>query len=181
MSQEMLKAALVQTIEGLKANPEASKVIFRATTQLEEGVRCSANVRDFPTMIIDEPPELGGADAGMNPVELVLVALGTCQEIMYAAYASVMGIPLESVSVDIKGYIDLKGLFGLAEGVPAGYDELRYETNIVSTGSAEEISQLAQTVETHCPVLDTLIRAIPVNGTVTHNGAQLNQKAARSA
>lgn len=181
MSQEKLKAALVQTIEGLKANPEASKVVFRADTQLEEDVRCTATVRDFPPMTIDEPPELGGANAGMNPVELVLVALGTCQEIMYAAYASVMDIPLESVSVNIKGYLDLKGLFGMSEDIPAGYNEVRFETNIVSTGSAEQIRQLAHTVETHCPVLDTLMRAIPVTGSVTHNGAQLNQKEASTA
>lgn len=181
MSQETLKNTLVQTIEGLKDNPEASKVVFRADTQLEEDVRCTAVVRDFPPMTIDEPPELGGANAGMNPVELVLVALGTCQEIMYAAYASVMGIPLDSVTVNVKGYLDLQGLFGMSEDIPAGYNKISFETNIVSTGTSEQISQLAQTVETHCPVLDTLMRAIPVSGSVTHNGAQLNQKTASSA
>ena len=176
MSQETLKAALGQTIEGLKANPGASKVVFRADTRLEENVRCSAIVRDFPTMIIDEPPELGGANAGMNPVELILVALGTCQEIMYAAYASVMDIPLDSVNVDVKGYLDLQGLFGMAE-VPAGYSDIRFETSIESTATPEQISQLVQTVESHCPVLDTLSRPISVGGKVTHNGAKLATEA----
>ena len=43
-------------------------------------------------MLVDEPRDIGGSDEAINPVELVLVALGTCQEIMYAAYAAVMGI-----------------------------------------------------------------------------------------
>jgi uncharacterized OsmC-like protein len=181
MSQETLKAALGNTIEGLKSNPGASKVVFRADTRLEENVRCSAIVRDFPPMVIDEPPELGGANAGMNPVELILVALGTCQEIMYSAYASVMDIPVDSVNVDVKGYLDLQGLFGMAD-VPAGYTDIRYETSIESTASPEQISLLAQTVESHCPVLDTLVRPITVSGTVTHNGAQITvAQAATSA
>ena len=180
MSQENLKAALGQTIENLKANPGASSVVFRADTRLEEDVRCSAVVRDFPSMTIDEPPELGGGDAGMNPVELLLVALGTCQEIMYSAYASVMDIPLGAVNVDVKGYLDLKGLFGMAE-VPSGYSEIRYETSIESVATSEQISQLIQVVESHCPVLDTLVRAIPISGNVTHNGAQINMAAKNSA
>lgn len=59
-------------------------------------------------LVVDEPPDLGGSDAGPNPVELVLAALGTCQEITYRAYATTLGIPLERVSVNLTGTIDLK-------------------------------------------------------------------------
>jgi OsmC-like protein len=52
---------------------------------------------------------LGGTDAGPNPVELVLAALATCQEITYRAYATALGIPLESVSVRLEGLLDLIG------------------------------------------------------------------------
>ena len=102
MAQSDVKAAVMKSIEGIQANPTMSTVFFKASTQWEEDVRCSVSIRDFAPMIIDEPPELGGQDAGPNPVELVLAALGTCQEIMYSAYASVMGIELISVKVDVK-------------------------------------------------------------------------------
>ena len=97
MSQEILKEALQNKIAAVQNNPAAARLVFRARTQLIEDVKCSASVRSFPTMLVDEPRDIGGGDEAMNPVELVLVALGTCQEIMYAAYAAVMGIKLDEL------------------------------------------------------------------------------------
>lgn len=170
MSQETVKAALMQTIAGIQGNAGAAKVVFRADTQLEEDVRCSAKVRDFPPMIIDEPSELGGADAGVNPVELLLIALGTCQEIMYGAYASVMGVQLNSVKVNLRGYLDLRGLLSMDAAIPSGYQKIIFETQLDSPADLETLKKLVETVESHCPVLDSLVRAIEVNGQVTING-----------
>lgn len=173
MSQEKVKEALLATIESLKENPSASNVVFRAETKLVEDVQCSVSIRDFPAFTIDEPPELGGKDSSYNPVELVLAALGTCQEIMYSAYASVMDIKLDSVEVDVRGYLDLKGLFGMEEGVPAGFKKISFETRLTSDAGDEAMSQLIDTVENHCPVLDILCRAQDISGTASVNGKQL--------
>lgn len=170
---ERVKSALTNTMQHIQSNPQAARLVFRSQTALESGVRCTAQVRDFAPLTIDEPPELGGEDSGMNPVELMLVALGTCQEIMYAAYASVMGIQLNSVKVDVKGYLDLHGLLAMDEAIPAGYDKIRYETYIDSPADPDSIRKLAETVESHCPVLDTICRPITVSGNVTLNGDKL--------
>ena len=124
-------------------------------------------------MIIDEPPILAGKNAGMSPVELVLVSLGTCQEIMYAAYASVMDIPLDSVKVNVKGSLDLKGLFGMDESVPAGFTDIAFETTLESTADNQSLLKLVQAAESNCPVLDMLTRQVPVGGTVTINGQDM--------
>lgn len=174
MSQEALKKALTTTIAAIQNNPAGANLVFKADTWLEEGVRCSAKVRNFEPMGVDEPPELGGADTAMNPVELILVALGTCQEIMYGAYAAVMDIELESVKVEVKGYLDVRGLFAMAE-VAAGYKNIRFETNITSPASAEQIRKLVETVESHCPVLDTITRSIEVTGESYHNGTAVRE------
>lgn len=174
MSQDSVKKALSEMIGAINANPGASKVVFRAATKLQEDVRCVANVRNFPPMVIDEPPELGGGDAGMNPVELVLVALGTCQEIMFSAYAAFMGIQLDECSVDVKGYLDVRGLLGLDASVPPGYQHISYETRITSSASDEALRKLIETVESHCPVMDILARAQNVSGRALVNGKELN-------
>jgi len=172
MSQ--LKDALLKTIQGIQNNPDTAKVVFRAETKLVDGVNCTAKVRDFNEMVIDEPPLLGGSDKGMNPIELIAAALGTCQEIMYAAYAAVMDIKLDAVTVDVKGRVDLRGLFGLDESVPAGYSTISYITKISSQEENEKVEQLVQAVESHCPVLDTLVRPISVSGKVFHNETELD-------
>lgn len=172
MSQEKVKEALQKTIDAITKNPKCSSVVFRADTELVEDVRCAIKVRDFPPLSVDEPVDLGGGNAAMNPVELVLGALGTCQEIMYAAYASVMGITLSKVTVNVKGYLDLKGLFAMDETVPPGFKKICYETLIESPADAEILNKLVAIVESHCPVYDTLKRAVEVTGTVSVNGSK---------
>lgn len=181
MSQEDVKAAVTKSIEAIKANPKAANIFFKANTALQEDVRCLANVRNFEPMVIDEPPELGGHDAGPNPVELLLVALGTCQEIVYSAYASVMGVKLDSVKVSLKGDIDLKGMFGLDEETPAGFTKIRFETLIESDADEETLKTLIETVEAHCPVMDTLTREVPIHGSAKVNGKELYSSVTRQA
>ena len=171
MSQASLKEALSKTVAGIQQNPLMSRVVFEAETALVEGVRCTGKVRNFAPIIVDEPPELGGQDKGANPVELLLVALGSCQEIMYAAMASMMGIKLDECKVNLKGSLDLKGLFGMDPAIPPGYQKITYETILTSSAPEEELRKLIEAVESHCPVLDTLVRPVEVSGKVTINGA----------
>lgn len=181
MAQEDVKAAMMKLIGAIEANPKAANVFFKADTALVEDVRCTAQVRDFSPLVIDEPPELGGKNAGPNPVELLLVALGTCQEIMYSAYASVMGIKLDSVKVSLRGDIDLKGLLGLAENVPAGYKSISFEAKLESDADEEALKSLIETVEKHCPVMDTLLREVPISGIAKVNGKELFRSDAKIA
>ncbi|MBC8210334.1 MAG: OsmC family protein [Gammaproteobacteria bacterium] len=181
MSQTNVKQALLKTIEGIKANPKMSKVIFRAETELVEDVRCRIKIRDFDPITVDEPPELGGKDAGVNPVELVLAALGTCQEIMYSAYASVMDIPLDGVRVNVRGYLDLKGMFGLDESVPSGYERITFEAEIDSSADDESLRKLVEVVESHCPVMDILCRAQKISGVVKVDGREIHSLQSKAA
>ena len=55
-------------------------------------------------------PRSAASDRGPNPVELMLAALGACQEITYRLYADTLGIPLDRVSVSVSGRLDLSRL-----------------------------------------------------------------------
>ncbi|MDH4184600.1 MAG: OsmC family protein [Nitrospinota bacterium] len=173
MSQESVKDALMKTIGAIQAKPGVASLVFRSETALVEDLRCEAKIRQFPTITVDEPTELGGGNSAPNPLELVMAALGTCQEIMYGAYASVMGVKLTSVKVDVKGYIDLRGALGMDESLPSGYTHVEYVTTIQSPAPEEALAKLVMTVESHCPVLDSLQRPVQVFGQVHVNGNRL--------
>jgi uncharacterized OsmC-like protein len=163
-----------EKIAFLEKNPQFAKAVFKASTELKGGTQVDAKVRHHPPMRIDEPPELGGTDTGPNPVELLLVSLGSCQEIVYSLYALTMGIELDSVTVEVKGHLDVRGLFGIGEGIPPGFQKITYETRIASKASPETIARLVKTVEAHCPSLDTLKRPVDAGGTVLLNGQVLD-------
>jgi putative redox protein len=142
--------------EDVKAYPKPAKIFFKANTELVENVRYSAQFKSIPPMIIDDRPELEGENSGPNSVELLLVALGTCQEIMYSAYASAMGINLDSVKVDLKGNFDLKSIRGPNEKIPAGFTKISFKTNIESNADEEMLMSLIDAIEEHCPVMNTI-------------------------
>jgi len=158
-------------VEKLKKAPEGKTAQFQADTQLVQGLLTKARVRQFE-LDIDESPRLGGTDKGPNPVELVLVSLGTCQEIVYALYAAVLGIALDEVKIKVKGQLDGRGLFDVAP-VPAGFIDIDYEVEIKSPAPPEKIKQLVDIVNAHCPVLDTLRRPINVKYSARLNGDSL--------
>jgi putative redox protein len=104
-----------------------------------------------------------GHHAGPNPVELVLAALATCQEITYRAYATALGIPLENVSVKLEGALDLRGFFAVKDGVRAGFNDVRGTVHLISSAPAADRAKLKEVVDAHCPVLDILREPVPVD------------------
>lgn len=144
---------------------------FVVDTRLETGFQTTAQIRQF-SLTVDEPNTLGGSDQGPTPVELVLAALGTCQEIVYATYARVLGIPLQRLSVRVEGNLDPRGFFGAAD-VPAGFREVSFAVDIESPASPEAVARLIAMVNAHCPVLDILRQPVPVTGSYILNGTPL--------
>lgn len=170
MTTSTMADTVQKAVAYIQANPSAAAATFKAKVRHDHGTQCSGFVRKFPALLVDEPADLGGNDAGMNPVELLLVSLGACQEIVYALYASMMGIQLDSIEVKLKGDLDVRGVFGLDESVPPGYQKITCETRIESSSDPEAIDALVRIVESRCPTLDTIRRPVEVLGRVLLNG-----------
>lgn len=159
-----LQEVFSQVIKAFTKKPELAQAVYQAKTKLVENLKTEAQVGNH-IMVIDEPQEMGGTDAGPNPLDTFLAALGTCQEITYAAYAAVMGIKLDKVEVEVKGDIDLRGLLGIGDIKP-GFRKISYLTRITSLEPKEKIQQLIAAVEAHCPVMDSIKTPIEVEGKV---------------
>lgn len=170
--QSDLAAAVAQVRARLQALPEDKRIATcRSSTRLVERLSTSAQIRQFE-LTMDEPISLGGSNRGPNPVEVVLAALGTCQEIVFAVYAAALGIQLDQVEVLVEGDIDSRGFFGVAEVNP-GFSEVRYLVRLESPEPPERLRELVEQVKQHCPVLDILQRPLPVTERVEVNGHPL--------
>lgn len=156
-----LKDAVEFMQSELRANPDNAMATFVADSRQVQGLQSETKIRNF-TLTVDEPESLGGTDTGPNPVELILGALASCQEITYRAFAEALEIPLDSVSVRIEGDLDLRGFFAVNDNVRAGFQDIRGTVELDSTASAEDLARLKQIVDAHCPVLDILQGSVPV-------------------
>src|SRR5580658_8531580 len=141
-----LKDIIVATQADLRANAQNGQVAFSVDSRQVEGLRSETKIRQF-TLTVDEPPSLGGTDAGPNPVELVLAGLATCQEITYRAYATALGIPLDSVSVKLEGALDLRGFFAVNDAVRPGFTSVRGSVKLKSSAPAEKLAELKKIVD----------------------------------
>jgi uncharacterized OsmC-like protein len=140
-----LKEIISETQAALRADPTKAVATFASSSQLKEGLRSEAKLRDHK-VTVDEPASLGGTDKGPNPVELVLAALGSCQEITYRAYATALGIPLDGVRVELAGDLDLRGFFAVDDTVRPGYQAIRGTVHLSSSAGVEALERLRQAV-----------------------------------
>ena len=162
---ESLSETISATQAHYKNTPEAAKMTLRSESELKQPFRSEVSIRDHK-LVIDEPVGIGGTDAGASPVEVLLAALGACQEITYKAYATALGIDLQRVSVTLEGDIDLAAFFGVRDDARAGFQAIRGEIELDSNASPAQLEQLKAVVDAHCPVLDMLTTPVPVSLTL---------------
>lgn len=127
---------------------------FKATAHLQQGMVVKAKSRSFE-ITIDEPKSLGGTDEGMNPVELVLCALGACQSIVARVYSRKFDVNLEDFWVEVEGELDTDGFMNKSD-VRRGYSDIRYNIHIKTDAPRERVEEFVAFIERTCPVGDTI-------------------------
>lgn len=163
--------ALNATIEEVKANPAIARATFAVESVLEQGFQ--AQSRTGPVTLGgqklegrtttfrydgDHPPELLGHDRGPTAVETLLAALGACVSSGFTTYGAALNIPVERVRMDLTGYIDLQGMFGLPSPgvVRPGYERIHAKIYVRSRAPRAEIEKLKEMSEGLSPVRDSL-------------------------
>jgi len=129
---------------------------FKAVSRKGEGgLSVESETRGFK-IVMDEPKSLGGSNQGMNPVEGLLVSLGSCLVIVGAAFAKSHGIDLQDIRVETEGDLDPAGFLQGKEGVRPGYQEVRFTVHIKSDSPEDKLQEFYEFMESRCPVSDTL-------------------------
>ena len=105
----------------------------------------------------------GGQNAGPNPMDLVLGALTTCQDISYKAYATALGIDLQKVETAAEGDLDLRGFLGVDEAVRKGFQVIRGTVTLTTDADEATVAKLKGAVDAHCPMCATISEKVPIS------------------
>lgn len=152
-------------IEGIRKavgeNPAAAAALFTADHDLVGTTEVEVRIGDH-LLRIDEPESLGGTALGPNPVEIALASLGSCQAITYRVWATLRGVRVDRVKVRVEGDLDVRGFFGLDEGVRPGFGGVRVVVTVSGPESEEVYRSLQDEADRYCPVLDIFRNPVPV-------------------
>jgi uncharacterized OsmC-like protein len=151
----------------IQEEPARGDTVWKAEVIWQNGFRNQIRVRDLPASYADEPEMLGGTNTAPNPVEQLLGALGSCLAIGYTANASVRGIQIEDLRIELEGHIDLPVFLGLHEG-HAGYSDVAIKVYLKADAPQETLEELHQHVLKTSPVGQSIEKAIPLHATLVH-------------
>jgi len=163
------------TIAAIRADKSLARFQFRARNTWINGGENRSTIRDFYgagqedtsrsasfEFTNGEPPVLLGNNEGANPVEFLLHALAGCVTTTFVLHAMARGITIKSLSTELSGDLDLQGLLGLNDSVPAGYEQIRVKITVEADCAEKELDDLLAYAQQHSPVCNTVCRPVPV-------------------
>ena len=143
-----------------KEDDQCLKFTYGSESKLESGFVSEVTLPGG-ALTIDEPENMpGGQNKGPNPLDVFCASFGTCQEITYKMYGTVMNIPVNSVACKVSAPCDLRGLVGL--GGTVGLAEVKGEITIDTPATEEQVAQLKGAVDANCPMVDTIANPVKV-------------------
>ncbi len=157
---ETIQQAFLRNQKAVKLRPEKGKSTAVTKIRLFDGTTCEVEHKHWKFKV-DIGEAEGGNDAGPGPGILERGALGSCLAIAYSQHAAIMGVPVESIEVEVESDFDARGMLAVDDRSP-GFKELRYTVYIESPAEEEEIMKVLDKADKHSPVLDDFKRAIPV-------------------
>ncbi len=164
-TEKDLKEIVAKRIELFKRNPAAAQYRPRVTSRHVNGLYTEGMAREHMVKS-DYAVPAGGSNLGPNPIELLLSAFAACIEAAFHEFAEAEGIPVRSVSAEVEGSLDLRGLFMVDDRVRPGFNDLKYVLKIETEGDPEKTADLARRVVAHCPVVDSLVNPVQVSGEI---------------
>jgi uncharacterized OsmC-like protein len=112
----------------------------------------------------DMPRGIGGTAVAPSPGWMLRAAAAACVASLIAIRAAATDVAIRSVDVEVDSESDDRGILGLDPAIPAGALSMRVVVSIDAPAldSAAKESLVAWAIE-HCPVTDTIARAVPMS------------------
>lgn len=109
---------------------------------------------------VDEPAQMLGINQFANPAEYLMGAVAACMSVTFVAGASAKGITLDSLSIEMRGMMDLKGFLEVDKETYAGIKEIDCQFKVKGDASKEDFEKLIERVKKHSPNFNTIVRGV---------------------
>ena len=154
-----------KTKEHVSSHPEAGKGFFETVTEWRDGAQAVTRARSF-TLETDEPAVLGGKDQHIDPMELLLAALGTCLTIGWVTQARLRGLDYRHLRIKVIAPFDLRGYLNLDPTVRPGFSELQYTVEVDTEADATTLEEIRRAAEKSSPMFDNILNPTAISGRV---------------
>ena len=152
-------AEIAAAIAEVRADPARAERYPHLVAEWTGGDRSRVQI-DGKTLDVNGPGR-------MDPMQLVLAALASCQIELVTTHATLMGLQIESLEVAVDAHFDVSSYLGLG-GPPPGYDRLVLDVRLRAPGiTPEQTRRLQDAVERGSPVGASLGHAIPMEARIT--------------
>jgi uncharacterized OsmC-like protein len=112
-------------------------------------------------LVADEPAAAGGSDAGPDPYDYLLTALGVCTSMTVGLYARRKQIPLENIKISLSHSRIYAQDCEECETKEGMLDRIDVEVELTGSLSAEQHAKLME-IAGKCPVHRTLTSEINI-------------------
>jgi uncharacterized OsmC-like protein len=161
MSDNPVRTALERNIRAVTLRPSIGQGTAVTRARLRDDLAC--DIHDGPwSFVAGMTEKYGGSNAGPNPGVYGRAALGSCLVIGYAMWAARLGVPIDSLEIEIQADYDVRGELGVSDDVRPGYTAIRYIVSVSSPASAEEIERWLDTADRYSSWRDNIANAVPL-------------------
>jgi uncharacterized OsmC-like protein len=115
------------------------------------------------SMTTDMPLGIGGTATAPSPGWLLRAATASCVASLIAIRAASTGVRVDAIEVTVDSESDDRGILGLVDAIPAGALSAKVAVRLAGTDlDGGERRELVTWAVAHCPVSDSLGRAVPL-------------------
>ncbi len=132
------------------------KKTVKVNASWQGAMRVDTTAREH-TVVIDQPSNMGGKNAGADPLEVFLFSLGGCLGTVASIVANQERIKLNKFDLAIEGDLDTDYLMGKTKEGRAGFTELRVTVDIDADMTDEEKQEFFEKVDSRCPISDNVL------------------------
>ena len=164
MSDATVREAVRRASAYLTEHPDEARYRDSAArARLGSGLHVEVHGPAGERIATDMPAGIGGTGKAPSPGWLFRAAMASCVASLIGIRAAALEQPINDVEVVVDSESDDRGILGIDDAIAAGALSVRVAVSMAAPGldraSAEALVQWA--IE-HCPVADTVRRAVPV-------------------